>query len=340
MSKPHYYSQHATALRAELGQAVPRDLLRALHERSAVRHLAVALRQFAILVACTWALVRFDHPLVWMPLALVQGFTVFNFTVLLHEVVHHAVFAAAPAGAPSGCSASSTRSRAASRPRSSRAGTSTTTRSWGPTSTTRSGTICRRRSTRAGTSCSTRRRRCSRSTSARPGARRPPTRRDLQRRIAAERRLAIAAHLAVLAAIWWLGGAAAALRAYVVPGLLRLPDRVRAQPARAALRHRPGRPGEVGDADARPLVLGRRVPQLELPPRAPLLPGRAVLPPAGAAAGAHAVLRAARLPLAVATAAWCGAGSSRTGRRTPTGRAQRRHAARRAPAAEAIAGCR
>ena len=31
-------------------------------------------------------------PLLWIPLALVQGFTVFNFTVLLHEVVHHAVF--------------------------------------------------------------------------------------------------------------------------------------------------------------------------------------------------------------------------------------------------------
>src|SRR5207244_9177805 len=32
------------------------------------------------------------RPLVWVPLALVQGFTVFNFTVLLHEVVHHTVF--------------------------------------------------------------------------------------------------------------------------------------------------------------------------------------------------------------------------------------------------------
>ena len=33
------------------------------------------------------------NPLVWIPIALVQGFTVFNFTVLLHEVVHHTVFA-------------------------------------------------------------------------------------------------------------------------------------------------------------------------------------------------------------------------------------------------------
>ena len=33
-----------------------------------------------------------QNPLIWIPLALVQGFTVFNFTVLLHEVVHHTVF--------------------------------------------------------------------------------------------------------------------------------------------------------------------------------------------------------------------------------------------------------
>ena len=81
----------------------------------------------------------------------------------------------------------------------------------------------------------------------------------------------------------------------------------------------PADPAKWSDARARPLVLGLRVPQLELPPRAPLLPGRPVLPPAGAAAGADAVLRAARLPLARRTAASSAAGSSRTRRRTPTG---------------------
>jgi fatty acid desaturase len=91
--KGHYYSQHAPAFRAELGRAIPRDRVRALHRKSPARHLAVAARQFAILAACTWLLVRFTNPLIWIPVALVQGFTVFNFTVLLHEVVHHAVFA-------------------------------------------------------------------------------------------------------------------------------------------------------------------------------------------------------------------------------------------------------
>lgn len=90
--KEHYYSQHAGALRAELGAAITRQEMRELHRKAPVRHFAVALRQFAILALCTWALIRFTNPLIWIPLALVQGFTIFNFTVLLHEVVHHTVF--------------------------------------------------------------------------------------------------------------------------------------------------------------------------------------------------------------------------------------------------------
>jgi fatty acid desaturase len=90
--KTQYYSQHTAALRAELGTAIPRDTLRALHEKNAARHLLIAARQFAILGLATWGLVAIANPLVWIPLALVQGFTVFNFTVLLHEVLHHNVF--------------------------------------------------------------------------------------------------------------------------------------------------------------------------------------------------------------------------------------------------------
>ncbi len=90
--KSHYYSQHAVALRAELGGAISREQLREFHRKSAWRHLLVAARQFAILAVATWALIRFDNPLIWIPLAIVQGFTIFNFTVLLHEVVHHTIF--------------------------------------------------------------------------------------------------------------------------------------------------------------------------------------------------------------------------------------------------------
>ena len=66
--------------------------MRELHRKVPLRHFAVAVRQFAILALATWALIRFENPLIWIPLAIVQGFTVFNFTVLLHEVVHHTIF--------------------------------------------------------------------------------------------------------------------------------------------------------------------------------------------------------------------------------------------------------
>lgn len=87
-----HYARHAAPLRAELARALSRDQLRALHAKSPARHFLGTARQFGLLALCTWGLVRFEHPLIWIPLALVQGFTVFNFTVLLHEVVHHAVF--------------------------------------------------------------------------------------------------------------------------------------------------------------------------------------------------------------------------------------------------------
>jgi fatty acid desaturase len=66
--------------------------MRELHRKVPWRHGVVAARQFAVLAVATWALIRFDNPLIWVPLAVVQGFTIFNFTILLHEVVHHNVF--------------------------------------------------------------------------------------------------------------------------------------------------------------------------------------------------------------------------------------------------------
>ena len=90
--KSHYYSAHAVGLRADLGRAVTREQMRALHKKDAWRHFVIAARQFAMLGLATWGLVHVAHPIIWIPLALVQGFTVFNFTVLLHEVLHHCVF--------------------------------------------------------------------------------------------------------------------------------------------------------------------------------------------------------------------------------------------------------
>lgn len=90
--KSHYYSAHAVGLRADLGRALSREQMRALHKKSPARHFVIAARQFGLLGLGTWGLVAVSNPWIWLPLALVQGFTVFNFTVLLHEVLHHCVF--------------------------------------------------------------------------------------------------------------------------------------------------------------------------------------------------------------------------------------------------------
>ena len=112
----------------------------------------------------------------------------------------------------------------------------------------------------------------------------------------------------VMAALWAIGGLGVLGARLPRPGLPRLPDRVRAEPPRPALRDRPDGSGQVGlDPEALPL-LGLLVPLLGLPPRAPLLPGRAVLQPAPPALRAAPVLRRDRLedrrPTAGSSAAW------------------------------------
>ena len=91
--KSHHYWKQVEAFKQELRDAVPHDVLKALHRRSGPRHLAYAARQFAIIAACGYALWHVANPLLWVPLAILQGFTFFNMTTLLHEVVHRSVFA-------------------------------------------------------------------------------------------------------------------------------------------------------------------------------------------------------------------------------------------------------
>ncbi|MEQ8762355.1 MAG: fatty acid desaturase [Planctomycetota bacterium] len=89
-----HYARHAGALKCELKETIPADRLRGLHELRAVRHFLVVGRQLLLLGLSAFAIVTWAHlAWVWIPAALVLGFTVFNFTVLLHEVIHHAVFA-------------------------------------------------------------------------------------------------------------------------------------------------------------------------------------------------------------------------------------------------------
>lgn len=214
--KSHHYSQHAAALRTELGHALPMDTLRAFHRKSALRHAMVAARQFAILGLATWGLIAITNPLVWVPLAFVQGFTVFNFTVLLHEVVHHTVFDRRRERAerllgwlyaiPSGISASQfTRWHLDHHAELGSDDDDPKRHHLSPKVNARWYKLLY----------------CSPALfpiyfrAARKESATYPA--GLQQRIAFERRVSIVAHLTVLAAIWTLAGAGAAARAYLVP---------------------------------------------------------------------------------------------------------------------------
>ena len=211
-----YYADHTTALRAELGQALPRDLLKRFHSKSAWRHGLVGARQFAILGLATWGLIRFDHPAIWIPLAFVQGFTVFNFTVMLHEVLHRLVFERPRPVAervlgllyaiPSGIAASQfTRwhldhhaelGSAVGDPKRHHLSPKRNARWLKLLYATPALFPIYFRAAR-------------RETVTYPA--------DLQRTIAIERWVSIGAHLSVLGGIWWLFGGAAAFRAYAFP---------------------------------------------------------------------------------------------------------------------------
>ncbi len=287
-----------------LARPCSRDLLKQLHVKTPLRHFAVAIRQFAILGVATWGLIRFEHPAIWIPLAVVQGFTVFNFTVLLHEVLHRLVFERSATDSRTCCSAWPTPFRAALPRRSSPGGIWITMPSWARRWAIRSAITCRRSETSDGSSCFTQRRRFSRSTFAPPLARRAPIQRELQRLIRRERLASIGAHLSVLALIWWGFGGWAALRAYVVPVFFVFPI--------AFTLNRLGQHYDIDPADpARwstlmrgQLVLGLPVSQLQLPSGASLLSGRALLSPAATAARAGPVLRAPSHAVANAIRSW------------------------------------
>src|SRR5262252_4601883 len=91
-SGEHYWSKASKDLRHRLNRAVPHDVLKELHRKSPALHFAIAARQFLILFVASFLAWRFPQPWIWIPAAIVSGWTVFNFTVLLHDALHHAVF--------------------------------------------------------------------------------------------------------------------------------------------------------------------------------------------------------------------------------------------------------
>lgn len=87
----HHYADHSHELKEALGREIPTDALRQLHERRPALHFAIAGGLVSVLALATIASAHAQHWYLWFPFALVAGFAVFDFTVLLHEVVHRAV---------------------------------------------------------------------------------------------------------------------------------------------------------------------------------------------------------------------------------------------------------
>jgi len=89
-----HWSGAFAPLRAELNALLDTERVKALHRASGWRHGLVAARQALLLIACAVLILRFPgRPYVWLPAAVLLGFVIFSFTVLLHEVVHLSVFA-------------------------------------------------------------------------------------------------------------------------------------------------------------------------------------------------------------------------------------------------------
>jgi fatty acid desaturase len=92
LGKSQHYIKSASALKQELAREIDRDEIRELHRKRPLRHFLVLLRQIAVIVLGSYVSYTRDEWYFWIPAAIAVGFTAFNFTVLLHEVVHKAVF--------------------------------------------------------------------------------------------------------------------------------------------------------------------------------------------------------------------------------------------------------
>jgi fatty acid desaturase len=92
VSESSYYARASTELRVCLAKALPAEELRALQRRRPWRHFLVLVRMLLVLGASVAGSALLERWYAWIPCAVVSGFTIFGFTVLLHEAVHHTVF--------------------------------------------------------------------------------------------------------------------------------------------------------------------------------------------------------------------------------------------------------
>ena len=91
-AKSKHYWKAVGPFKEILHRTISPEQLVQLSEKNPAIHLAYAARQFAMVSVC--AVILFHDRPFWVaaPLIVLQGFTFFNMTTLLHEVVHSAIF--------------------------------------------------------------------------------------------------------------------------------------------------------------------------------------------------------------------------------------------------------
>jgi fatty acid desaturase len=86
------WDRSARAFRGDLSAAVDAETMRALHAVRPVRHFLVLARQLLVLAVAVLVILSWGaRPYAWIPASIGIGFVIFDFTVLLHEVVHEVV---------------------------------------------------------------------------------------------------------------------------------------------------------------------------------------------------------------------------------------------------------
>lgn len=92
VQKHRYYWNHIGDLKRELGSALPREDLRALHRPVVWKHFLVVFRHLAVVGLCGWGLWQSQYVWLWPLAALIQGFNILGFLILVHEAVHQTIF--------------------------------------------------------------------------------------------------------------------------------------------------------------------------------------------------------------------------------------------------------
>lgn len=91
MNRSNFYYRNTGNLKRKLRRFLSRNDLRSLHEVQPHRHFLVLARLVALAIVCSLVLSK-PWPLLWFPAAILQGFNIFGFTILLHEQVHGTIF--------------------------------------------------------------------------------------------------------------------------------------------------------------------------------------------------------------------------------------------------------